>query len=331
MHTAYSQFPNRRRVVQACVNCRMRKTRCDAVQPRCGLCSAQDVDCVYRDARQPKIDYNTQVLLERMQLLEDRILSSSSSPSSSISQRYPAVVEGPSINRSELTEQVQQRPDNIPNSNIIIQEPVFEVQIPLSHTANANHVFSWSLVQELLAETTKDQQKSQTYTDATEVFFQPRLSNSRPSTTSHPPLSWRLFGDDHLFQKSSHDTVPQLRDLIHLYFAEINIFFPLLLKSDILEILETVAAREVYGQEQIRVVEMPQYGLLLVVLCLALLSSSGRSNIRIDENRRPSISEESTNSQERLKYHLWDKARLVLGYVSTDMSLEAAQCSMLAR
>ncbi|KAF4448693.1 oleate-activated transcription factor 1 [Fusarium austroafricanum] len=309
-----TQFPNRRRVIQACVNCRMRKTRCDAAQPRCGLCTSQDVDCVYRDARQPKVDYNTQVLLERMQLLEDRLLSSASS-----SQTNSLAHHTPPINHQEPSIQQQ------PNSQSDSHEPVFEVQIPLSHTANANHVFSWGLVQELLSETSNDQELPM-YTDATEVFFQQRQSDTHPSTTSRPPLSWRLYDDPHLFG------VSQLRELVNHYFTHVNIFFPLLLKSNILDILDKVTAAEVYKDEQVPAVEMPQYGLLLVVLCLSVLSSSGQSNIRLDNNHgNPHATPESSNIQDKqIKYHLWDKARLILGYVSTDMSLAAAQSSMLA-
>ncbi|KAF4950180.1 hypothetical protein FSARC_13286 [Fusarium sarcochroum] len=260
-----------------------------------------------------------------MQLLEDRILSSSASPS----RENVSGAQALATDRPVLAEQVEQQSDSLPNSNTIAQEPVFEVQIPLSHTANANHVFSWRLVQELLTETSQD---GQDLHDATDVFFQHRLSDSHPSTTSHPPLSWRLFDNTESFHTSLDDTASQLRELIHLYFSEINIFFPLLLKSDILDIFDAVAAREVYGQDQTDIVEMPQYGQLLIVLCLALLSSSGRSDIRIDDgnSRLASTPDDSSQTQNRLRYQIWDKARLVLGYISTDMSLAAAQSSMLA-
>ncbi|KAF0639669.1 hypothetical protein FPSE5266_08940 [Fusarium pseudograminearum] len=143
---------------------------------------------------------------------------------------------------------------------------------------------------------------------------------ARPVTTDSNPYEE--------FQKPSID-ITRAADR-----ADVNIFFPLLLKSDMIEIFDAVAGREVYGDERINVVEMPQYGLLLVVLCLALLSSSGRSNIRLDgkgENYRPSSdSDDTVETQTRLMYHLWDKARLVLGYISTDMSIAAAQSSMLS-
>ncbi|SCN86625.1 related to 3-oxoacyl-[acyl-carrier-protein] reductase [Fusarium fujikuroi] len=308
---SYNQFPNRRRVIQACVNCRMRKTRCDAAQPRCGLCASQNVDCVYRDAKQPKIDYNTQVLLERMQLLEDRIISSNSA---SQTQRAPPEASPMSHHDPQ--------PDSVTEG----REPVFEVQIPLSHTANANHVFSWSLVQTLLTENGTDEQDLLGYADATEVFFQGQQNSKHPSTTLQPLTSWKLY-DSSYFNSCPGDGVARLQDLIHLYFTKVNIFFPLLLKSDILNIFESITAREVYGDEETPLVNMPQYGLLLVVLCLALLSSSGQSDISIKNKH---FSNSSNNPEDQLRSELWSKARLILGYISTDMSLEAAQASMLA-
>lgn len=299
-------------MIQACVNCRMRKTRCDAAQPRCGLCTSQNVDCVYRDAKQPKIDYNTQVLLERMQLLEDRILSSNSA---SQAQRAP-------LEASPMSHHDPQH-----DSTTEGREPVFEVQIPLSHTANANHVFSWNLLQTLLSENGTDQQDLPSFADATEVFFQGQQNSKHPSTTLQPLTSWKLY-DSSYFNSCPGDGVARLHDLIHLYFTKVNIFFPLLLRSDILNIFESVTAREVYGNEETPMVNMPQYGLLLVVLCLALLSSSGQSDISIKNKR---FSNSSNNPEDQLRSELWSKARLIMGYISTDMSLEAAQASMLAR
>ncbi|OBR05265.1 C6 finger domain-containing protein [Colletotrichum higginsianum IMI 349063] len=69
--SAAHYFPARRRVWQACTNCRARKTRCDAAKPKCSLCMAQDVECIYRDSNQPRIEQNTRILLERIQMLED--------------------------------------------------------------------------------------------------------------------------------------------------------------------------------------------------------------------------------------------------------------------
>lgn len=152
-----SRFPNRRRAAQACVACRMRKTRCDAAQPRCGFCDLHNIDCVYRDAQQPRIDYNTQVLLERIQLLEDR-------------------VTGQPLNQ-HFTTPTTQHPESKHD------EPAeLDVQIALSHTANANHVYSWPIVQHLIAGvTTPDARPTG---DAIDVFFEPAIPKPRRAPLS---------------------------------------------------------------------------------------------------------------------------------------------------
>jgi hypothetical protein len=223
----------------------------------------------------------------------------------------------------------EQQPDSLPEPITTSQEPVFEVQIPLSHTANANHVFSWRLVQELLSAASQGGNNLQVHTDATDVFF-----HHQPNTsTSHPPCSWKVFDEKTLsFYDSLNNALSQLRELIDFYFDNVNIFFPLLLKSDIIETFHAVAAEEAYGQDESNILDMPHYGLLLVVICLALLSYSGKSDIRVNGKGRPSLrSSVSSQRHDELRNHLWGKARLVLGYVSTDMSLAAAQSSMLAR
>ena len=112
---SYNQFPDRRRGVQAGVNYRMRKTRCDAAQPECGLCTTQNVDCVYRDARQPRTNYNIQTLLEWMQLLRDRIVAISSSVNRKITN-----------GTQDLAKQSGQQSDHAPGPNTASQEPTFE-------------------------------------------------------------------------------------------------------------------------------------------------------------------------------------------------------------
>lgn len=68
--------PPRRRVAQACSTCRGRKIRCDAGVPKCSLCIDLNVECVYLDSQYSKIDASTRIVLERIQRLEDRLLSS---------------------------------------------------------------------------------------------------------------------------------------------------------------------------------------------------------------------------------------------------------------
>ncbi|KAF5007838.1 hypothetical protein FDECE_5864 [Fusarium decemcellulare] len=44
-----TDFTKRKRAITACQFCRMRKTKCDNVRPRCGYCVRQNAKCVYSD------------------------------------------------------------------------------------------------------------------------------------------------------------------------------------------------------------------------------------------------------------------------------------------
>lgn len=41
--------PTKRRQKSSCENCRMKRTRCDAVRPRCKSCSDKGITCIYND------------------------------------------------------------------------------------------------------------------------------------------------------------------------------------------------------------------------------------------------------------------------------------------
>lgn len=329
-------FPQRRRVLQACTNCRTRKTRCDAAKPKCSLCLTQNVECVYSDSQQPRIEQNTRVLLERIQLLEDRLLSSpvfnGQAPSASlISETSRSAVGGLSGLASGRGQ------DEAVDINVNGLD--LDVQIPISHTANANHIYEWPIVQQMLSESSGESAftipdgKSGVSFDATDIFFEP---SSKTQDTSIPAESWRLFQDRSL--PVPVESAATYRDLICAYFKEVNIFFPLLSLNNIIEILEAVASAE-YDNSEPRVSVSPaQYCLLILVLCLASLVSTGRTFIRLPNTESPSYSSprfleshDTTNGAPFLDELLWKKASLLLGTISSDPSLESAQCTMLAR
>ncbi|KAH7166562.1 hypothetical protein EDB81DRAFT_782439 [Dactylonectria macrodidyma] len=282
-------FPQRRRVIQACVNCRLRKTRCDAAQPKCSLCTIQNVDCVYRDAQQLRIDHNTKVLLDRLEILEERVLSSlpSHKPTESTVDRQDGSGEAAS----------------------------FELQIPLSHTANANHVFSWPMVSELLSES-PDWGSG----DATDVFFEPSLYDS---PISHPPETWRLSQNQQLPL-----TAAQYHALLHEYFLKVNVFFPLLSMEECAALLDSALSSELNTHEELEL-STAQYALVLMILCLASLVADGeiRTIISVDAESRHN---EAPTQKDQMHYQLWNKAKLCLGWLSSDISIPAAQCAMLA-
>lgn len=277
--------------MQACVACRMRKTRCDAAQPRCGYCTLQNIDCVYRDSQQPRIDYGTHVLLERLQLLEDRLLASGSG--------------GPSIGSAPPPPPLQQ--SEHPDGDVELENG----QTSQWHTANANHVYSWPIIRQLLSDVSGTSEML--CVDATDVFF--RLP-SRPNEA--PTESWRLYP-----RGGDSDAATRNSDLIQVYFAEVTVFFPLLSSSELHRIHEAAIAQDAKTSGETDIVCAADYALLLLVLSLASFMASGDNKISIEKNK--------TSQEEPEHELLWRKAKLLLGCISDNMSLVTAQCTMLAR
>ncbi|KAI8657116.1 Zn(2)-C6 fungal-type domain-containing protein [Fusarium keratoplasticum] len=296
-------FPPRRRVWQACTNCRARKTRCDAAKPKCSLCVTQNVACVYRDSQQPKIEANTLILLERIQLLEDRIFAA---PGFGGGQDDNVTHQPPGAGWQGGGE--NDAPEMEPQD--------FQILIPLSHTACANHVFNWPIVRQLLSDIapTRTSHGNVLSTEATDIFFQ-RKPDQEPKP--FPPESWRIsvFGD----------SFERYRRMLDSYFAEVNVFFPLLSHDEMLDVLHRVSGSEGRDGEGGHSVSPARYCLLLLVLCLGDLAPRKRPF------RSPETGEESQDSPAEFPYvQLWQKAQLLMGHISSDLTLEATQCAMLA-
>lgn len=297
-------FPPRRRVWQACTNCRARKTRCDAAKPKCSLCVTQNVACVYRDSQQPKIEANTLILLERIQLLEDRIFAApgfgGGQDENATHQPPRAGWQGGDENDAPETEQQDS-----------------QILIPLSHTACANHVFNWPVVRQLLSDIapTRASHGNVLSTEATDIFFQQK-PDQEPKP--FPPESWRISG--------LGDSLERYRRMLDSYFAEVNVFFPLLSHDEMLDVLYRVSVSEGRDEGGGNSVSPARYCLLLLVLCLGDLTPPKRPFLSAETG------EESQDSPVELPcVQLWQKAQLLMGHISSDLTLEAAQCAMLAR
>lgn len=313
-----SLYPPRRRVWQACTNCRARKTRCDAAKPRCGLCTTQDVECVYVDSQQPRIEHNTLLLLERIQMLEDRLLASPNFSAPQAAAPGPApgsATAGPAPN-----DDASGRHDAAAFGQ---PAPPTEIPISLSHTANANHVLKWPIVQELLSSSSAHAREPRP-TEATAIFFR---QASAAGETSEPPGTWRLFEDSDGLDSRAEAAEGYL-DLIQAYFDEVNVFYPLLSRAATVETLEGIVAAHRHGEGS---PSTAGYCILLLVLCIGSFVRQGKN--RISLLNRPGESAQGFGSQRSppLDEHLWRKAQLLLGCVSSAITVEAAQCTMLAR
>lgn len=89
----------RRRVALACEGCRQRKTRCDGVQPTCGICQKRKISCVYG-----KRYTRAHVSVDYVKSLEEKlgILSNDGKPKSNYFDRSPSVASTHSIKDEDL-------------------------------------------------------------------------------------------------------------------------------------------------------------------------------------------------------------------------------------
>ncbi|KAI1455853.1 hypothetical protein F4805DRAFT_468439 [Annulohypoxylon moriforme] len=281
-------FPQRRRVVQACLACSRRKTRCDGAKPKCSWCSTQNLDCVYRDSQQPRIEPNTRILLE------------------------------PSSPQAEMNLDSLSRPSR--------EDDDLGAHISLSHTANANHVYAWPVVRQLLGESVS----AEIPPDATDVFFGPPTT---VHTTREVPQSWRLFDGEETLAVS--ELAVKYRDLIQIYFSEVNIFFPLLSPNQIQEDFEGTVEQELGPNRGRLDIPLARYALILLVLCLSAFVSSGKSRICLGSTEARVLRDTSHNQdyhiwESHMEEKLWGKAMILLGLATTDCTIQAGQCTMLA-
>ncbi|KAF4446828.1 C6 finger domain-containing [Fusarium albosuccineum] len=185
-----------------------------------------------------------------------------------------------------------------------------QILIPLSHTACANHLFNWPMVRELLPDMapTRSSHSHILSTQATDIFFQPGQDQERP----FPPESWRLF--------QPTEVPERYKQMIDSYFTQVNVFFPLLNQEEILGVFHNVCGTELEWDGSYEAVSPSNYCLLLLVISLGDFA-----------HRKPLIQTVSIGKPEDPPFiHLWKKAQLLLGHISSDMTLQAAQCAMLA-
>lgn len=343
--------PPRRRVAQACSTCRGRKIRCDAGVPKCSLCIDLNVECVYLDSQYSKIDAGTRVVLERIQRLEDRLLSSSQ-----FSVVNTPVDPGPSHSAqvssygSSLTMSFSGQPSTF--------EPGHKdtlLTLPVSHEANADHVYRWPIVQEILDRglpETENPERSPTFPklcDVTDIFL---VEPSRHSSNIGIK-SWHLFDDESLqyFRRQPRigpldfwDILPEYENLISAFFSNIHAFYPIIRQEQVYKTLHAAFNSEV-DQDDLQDDERPsQYCLLLMVLCLGALAVPGNvllptmplqpheSSQDLRERRQDNPAKDNlVELSNSLEDRLWEKAQLLLGSVSLEDSLGAAQCFTLAR
>ncbi|KAI9040224.1 putative C6 finger domain protein [Aspergillus affinis] len=59
----------------ACETCRLKKTRCDESRPKCGLCKALGLECVYNERKSSKRDHSLSLIMSTLHRLETKLES----------------------------------------------------------------------------------------------------------------------------------------------------------------------------------------------------------------------------------------------------------------
>ncbi|PCH00765.1 Hypothetical protein PENO1_046240 [Penicillium occitanis (nom. inval.)] len=57
----------------ACENCRLKKTRCDESRPKCGLCKALNLECVYSERKLSKKDQSIGMIISTLHRIETKL------------------------------------------------------------------------------------------------------------------------------------------------------------------------------------------------------------------------------------------------------------------
>lgn len=229
--------------------------------------------------------------------------------------------------------------------------------LPVSHEANADHVYRWPIVQELL-----DRGLPETINPERPPIF-PKLCDVTDIFLLDPPQhnsdirirSWHIFDDESLqyFRRQPRigsidfwDILPQYENLISAFFANIHAFYPIIRQDQIYKTLHAAFNSEV-DQHGLQDDEKPsQYCVLLMVLCLGALAVSGsvllpkmplqpqESSQNLWGRRQDNLPKDNpvvVEFVDSLEDRLWKKVQLLLGSVSLEDSLGAAQCFTLAR
>ncbi|OKL64275.1 hypothetical protein UA08_00234 [Talaromyces atroroseus] len=59
--------------IHACENCRLKKTRCDESRPKCGLCKALNLECVYSERKLSKKDQSIGMIISTLHRIETKL------------------------------------------------------------------------------------------------------------------------------------------------------------------------------------------------------------------------------------------------------------------
>ncbi|KAE8151505.1 hypothetical protein BDV25DRAFT_152627 [Aspergillus avenaceus] len=156
INSEVTEYPRRRATI-ACQICRLRKTRCNGVRPKCQLCTELDVDCVYREPG-IKLDAGDRMIIERLNRIEGLLQSSLANQTATFSlpSASPTNSNDTNICGGDTTTKVSSVVV-IPGRTSVVglaswaNPPASISTMPKLHTTPALHLLQWPLIRDLVA------------------------------------------------------------------------------------------------------------------------------------------------------------------------------------
>lgn len=247
--------PKRQRTALACNSCRSRKSRCNGKRPVCSMCSANDLQCVYRrqltpPKRQPQALTSMQARLEKLEDLVQACFVAqppNRHPGSSLTPNLSESVAGDSQGPGEVftggNEQWSEHALVHPHGTVVnelhetgedtvdgLGMTIFADESTTGYFGPSSNSFFLNQIAKAMATSTKSSG------DEEEMSRRLATSVSRPQS---PPVPFveRRADMSNVFALPPHG---ELYRLVEMFFTFAGMFFPFLHKRRVLEIVELV-------------------------------------------------------------------------------------------
>ncbi|KAI1979758.1 hypothetical protein LOZ53_006733 [Ophidiomyces ophidiicola] len=165
------------RAQQACDQCRARKAKCDEGRPSCGHCKESSVQCVYKDVPPHKHERSTQILLDRLQQIDDRfkdadlpadkldrvlqLVAAQNEKLDALLGRAPAAAAAAAAADlkpapADAVKQEHHHQHHQQAADLQVEPDDDELSIPIEHTTAAHKLLLWPSIQKLLPDRIDD-------------------------------------------------------------------------------------------------------------------------------------------------------------------------------
>ncbi|KAK3672625.1 hypothetical protein LTR78_007437 [Recurvomyces mirabilis] len=314
---------------QACQICRNRKSKCDAIRPRCGLCQRLNVECEYREPLPTKKDKTMVHILHTLTRLENKFdnlaMIQSNSPDVS-----PPGARGPASGTTSEASLMKPTPSETPQQTTSRNHYV-HLQQPYQHLTAPHMIMLWPGIYTHLLDSC--------LSAASELQYVLQEGTSwliKREMTKHPePLpsavGLRCFavkvGPTDTGRASNVVfpmlTVQQIQEYSDAYFNTFNVLYPILNQENFMNSIMPRLLREGYGDGD------PHSVLALMVFALGCVATEGVFERPVSVvGGQPSGFRGGTIDQTP-GLGIFNEARRRLGFIATQCDLENVQISLL--